>query len=81
MLSVLKAIDILLKAIDILTQLGFKSKLKKLQSMKCYEWGEYKELSFYEVEQDGSKKEKVFHVPNAKYKSQLRKEINKLLIN
>ena len=70
-----------LKAMDILTQLGFKSKLKKLQSMRCFEWGEYKELSFYEVEQDGSKKEKVFHVPNAKYKSQLRKEINKLLIN
>jgi len=68
-----------LKAMEILKKQGFKSKMLTLEKMTCMDIFIRKEISFTEIKEDGTKKKKLFRVPNAKLESEFKAEMRRIL--
>jgi hypothetical protein len=68
-------------AMEMLTMMGFKSKIIRLLNMECLEMFVRKDISFTEVNKDGSTRDKLFRVPNPDIVKKQKRDIRNLIFS
>lgn len=75
----LKTKDAGARAMEILSESGFKSKIIQLKDFKCLEMFIRKEVSFIELKEDGTEKKKIFRIPNPLLQREYRNDMRRIL--
>lgn len=68
-----------LRAMEILKECGFKSKIIQLKEFRCLEMFIRKEVSFVEIKEDGTTKKKLFRIPNPAMQKEYKDDMRRIL--